>query len=1147
MPPLRETRPAHDFFERIGYVLKLESSQESRLCLYELLQDVCAELTEGRYYSNLFSQLSDVCHRCAVPQGLSRDIQNLRYRLHGGEGLADLSYGCLVMAEFVSAVLKEDVPQELLSRLPVRKRMGREKRVRGRFWKCLRVMARRVDERFIYAETEKAEDGRTEIKVDCLCGGSGADLHYLNDLSLEGVPLNLLNVSLDGEGNYLPQCIIVFPDYLLDASTLSHAFKEYSHSPLHFILDRLSPNVDSPYKVLGNLVGQFMDDLMHQDKNCPVTYAKSLGNAFRSSPLAFSLQDLDARFRFHEQARLQFNNIKRLVEEELEEKYGFQLDKVLVEPSFVCESLGVSGRLDFLQSDFSRMVEQKSGRMAYNETAHVEAHYVQMMLYLAMLEFNVGVQPHEAAGYLYYSRYPNGMLSETMYNQLLFQVLELRNKIVAQELRCVRHGVRSVLEHIKLEDLCGKNGRPMPNYERNRLANLLSQLHPLQHGDNTERMPVLLDYFYYFYDFLCREQLLSKVGNIQGMGSHSFSDLWNVPAAVRAENGDMYSELSLISFEEKESETGKGRKILALCREDRQPLPLTNFRVGDVVQVYTYDKAETPDIRRTFVLRGKLALMQPDEIRVELSNGQRSAHVFQKENQFFAVEHDHVEASYNELYRGLFAFLSAPSQRQELLLGVRKPQFAEQVSLCGNYGTFQEMVEKQRRAQDYFLVIGPPGSGKTNCALRCMVEEELRSGTEKILLLAYTNRAVDEICGMLEQICETHPRLLNDYLRIGAELTTAQAYRRRLLSARMAQVHRAADVRRLLESMPVIVGTATTLSSLNLLQHTISFDVAFIDEASQMLEPHLLKLLGGARNGQPFIRRFVMIGDQKQLPAVVRQDERSSVVHSPRLRSLCLHDGRRSLFERLLMLQMRADNHAACHLLKRQGRMHPDLFSFVNRYFYQGQLQCVPLDHQTQTLQDLYPRSCGQPAANPFVGLLLRHRCCFLDTEMPPTLSHSRKDNAVEALLASQVIVAYASLLQAEGRALHDHSVGVVVPYRNQISRVQSCLQSLGFHRLDLITIDTVERFQGSQRDLIVYSFTVSHPSQLRFLASASYQEEQPDGSCLWVDRKLNVALTRARHQLVLIGSSALLGRNAIFREMLDAVPRISMKGTREC
>jgi superfamily I DNA and/or RNA helicase len=107
-------------------------------------------------------------------------------------------------------------------------------------------------------------------------------------------------------------------------------------------------------------------------------------------------------------------------------------------------------------------------------------------------------------------------------------------------------------------------------------------------------------------------------------------------------------------------------------------------------------------------------------------------------------------------------------------------------------------------------------------------------------------------------------------------------------------------------------------------------------------------------------------------------------------------------------------------------------------------------------------------------------------------------------------------------------TVGVIVPYRNQIAMIRREIAQLGLPQLNNISIDTVERYQGSQRDVIIYSFTVQRPYQLDFLTANSFQE---DGHT--IDRKLNVAMTRARKQLIMTGNAALLKRNKIFSALI--------------
>jgi superfamily I DNA and/or RNA helicase len=107
-------------------------------------------------------------------------------------------------------------------------------------------------------------------------------------------------------------------------------------------------------------------------------------------------------------------------------------------------------------------------------------------------------------------------------------------------------------------------------------------------------------------------------------------------------------------------------------------------------------------------------------------------------------------------------------------------------------------------------------------------------------------------------------------------------------------------------------------------------------------------------------------------------------------------------------------------------------------------------------------------------------------------------------------------------------TVGVIVPYRIEIGRIRKEIERMGIPELRDISIDTVERYQGSQRDVIIYDFAVSDDSQLEFLTATCFEE----GGTV-IDRKLNVAMTRARKQLLMTGNAGILRRNKIFDALI--------------
>jgi superfamily I DNA and/or RNA helicase len=198
--------------------------------------------------------------------------------------------------------------------------------------------------------------------------------------------------------------------------------------------------------------------------------------------------------------------------------------------------------------------------------------------------------------------------------------------------------------------------------------------------------------------------------------------------------------------------------------------------------------------------------------------------------------------------------------------------------------------------------------------------------------------------------------------------------------------------------------------------------------------------------------------------------------------------------------------------------------------FYQKeQLEPVPLRHQTDTSLHY-----ELPSEDEVDDMLKQERVIFIEVHeaykpnMPnmPYAPLSDKANPKEARIVADLLRRiyrfYGSCFDA------DKTVGVIVPYRNQITMIRQEIEKLGIQELENISIDTVERYQGSQRDVIVYSFTVSRPYQLDFLTSNCFVEDH----CV-IDRKLNVAITRARKQLIMTGNKEILCQNSIFRQLI--------------
>jgi superfamily I DNA and/or RNA helicase len=108
--------------------------------------------------------------------------------------------------------------------------------------------------------------------------------------------------------------------------------------------------------------------------------------------------------------------------------------------------------------------------------------------------------------------------------------------------------------------------------------------------------------------------------------------------------------------------------------------------------------------------------------------------------------------------------------------------------------------------------------------------------------------------------------------------------------------------------------------------------------------------------------------------------------------------------------------------------------------------------------------------------------------------------------------------------------VGIITPYRSQIALIRKVLQELAIPNCANIVVDTVERFQGGQRDLMIYSCCMNMTYQLGFLSNTIEEE----GAV--IDRKLNVALTRARKQLFIVGNPDILCQDPIYARLIEHI-----------
>ncbi len=1064
------------------------------------------------HFSGPFAKLDYLCKEMGIGQEIYRQVNDFRARgrhigltdagLSSATFLADLK----TLAGFLALLYGSPAP-DCLHTLPSGN--GNTPRPLPDLPDCLRVITDDWDEHYITAHTDSG--GADILKIDYTSPGSTGSFVYLRSLLDRHTRLNLIRPVTE-DGIVHPELIVLEPDYLVDITSVARCFETYGRTHHAHLLNKLRPAANSSAILLGLFSGQLLDEAIHGGENQP-DYADSVRQFFKSNALNIATCP-DLSPDFHHEARRQQENLRKIVAEQFREDRTLDPDRILLEPSFICEMLGVQGRMDLLQENMRVLMEQKSGKKDFRTNGHKEQHYVQMLLYLAVLHYAFGLRNNEISPYLLYSRYADGLIRETPAPLLLGEAMRLRNELVRAEYRYAEGKAAAVLSSLTPEQLntAAAKGRLWEQYTRPELSRLL--------GSIQKASPLEQAYFHRFFTFIEKEHLLSKIGTPDKENS-GFASVWNATPEEKFQTGDILCNMEIESLAR-----GKNGEIVSVSLKPKYETGkneyLPNFRTGDIVMLYPYATGREPDARSSWIFRASIEKIASQGLTLRLRAPQRNAAVLSPAtDRLWAIEHDFMESSYTALYRSLHAFLSAPAERRALLLGQRPPRIDRTLELRSETGgdketaDFTELTLRARQARDFFLLSGPPGTGKTSFGLTGILREELSDASASVLLISFTNRAVEEICGKLknENI---------DFLRIGPSAVCDESCRDHLLENRVSTARSAEDMRRLIAGTRVFVGTTTSISSSLRLFDLKHFSLAIVDEASQILEPHLLSILSvNDGHGRCAIERFVLIGDHKQLPAVVQQNRTDSAVTEPLLRGIGLTDCRHSLFERLLRLY--GSDPCLHFTLCRQGRMHPETASFANSHFYGGRLCPVPLPHQTV-------RFSAPPAHASLLEQTIGRRFAFLHAEAPER-SSSDKVNLSEARLTATLAADLYHRYRYDGRPfLPDRSLGVIVPYRNQIAVIRQALEDLNLPGLSDITIDTVERYQGSERDTIIYSFTVRKRYQLAFLTAERFVE---NGTL--IDRKLNVALTRARERLYLVGNRQLLSADPLFRTLIEA------------
>ena len=502
----------------------------------------------------------------------------------------------------------------------------------------------------------------------------------------------------------------------------------------------------------------------------------------------------------------------------------------------------------------------------------------------------------------------------------------------------------------------------------------------------------------------------------------------------------------------------------------------------------------------------------------------------QSSSQPLGVQLSFDETSYRAMFQALDRVIAAKNDRlaylRELFHGDRQPQrYAfEPIRFPWLNPTQEQAVNEVLRAKDVAIVHGPPGTGKTTTLVEAINETLMRES--QVMVCAQSNMAVDWISEKLvdrginvlrignptrvndkmlgftyERRFESHPdypqlwairkaiRELRQHRKRGSDSFHQKMER---LKSRATELELRINAQLFGEARVI---ACTLVGSANKLLDGQRFNTLFIDEAAQALEAACWIPLRR-------VSRVILAGDHCQLP--------------PTVKSLAALKAGLGV---TLMERVTATQPSVVTLLKVQYRMNEAIMRFSSDWFYGGQVKSAPQVRHRGILD----------YDNPFLWI----DTAPLEEEDDSPVYHEQfvgesfgRVNKAEANLTISTLRDYLEKVGKQRFLDEQVDVGVISPYRAQVQYLRSLIKATPelkpFRRA--ITVNTVDGFQGQERDIVLISLVRSNAAgDIGFLKDL---------------RRMNVAITRARMKVIILGDVKTLTRHPFYKRLWDYVER---------
>ena len=547
-----------------------------------------------------------------------------------------------------------------------------------------------------------------------------------------------------------------------------------------------------------------------------------------------------------------------------------------------------------------------------------------------------------------------------------------------------------------------------------------------------------------------------------------------------------------------------------------------NFEFGRPVYIILIEKQNDKNGKKTKSITGTVSYVDGDRMVVTVPDGTDTVGMQTAASLYVQLGFD--ETTYRLMFEALDRTIGARGRLGYLRDLFYSSQKAETFTFAPLSFPFlnvsqERAVNEVLRAKDVAVVHGPPGTGKTTTLVEAIYETLRREN--QVLVCAQSNMAVDWISEKLvdrginvlrignptkvndkmlsftyERRFESHP----DYPQLWAirkNIRQLRANRKRGDHSFHQKLERLKERETELELRirnqlfrEARVIASTLVGSANRLLDGMKFGTLFIDEAAQALEAACWIPMRRAT-------RVILAGDHCQLP--------------PTIKSVAAMKGG---LDKTLMQRIVERKPEAVTLLKMQYRMNEAIMRFSSDWFYHGEVEAAPMVKYRGIL-DLdkaieWKDTSGDTSHEEFVG------------------DNFGRINKEEAQLTLLTLAEYFVRIGRQRIIDERIDVGIISPYRAQVQYLRHLIKKTDFYKpfRKIIAVNTVDGFQGQERDIIVISMVRSNEEgQIGFLRDL---------------RRMNVAITRARMKLIILGDSATLTRHPFYRRLKEYIDSLS-------